>query len=170
MQLFRINLCCVRELCHFRMFFPSGQAPICFWGCGRSVFCDELHVRFVEIQRAMHPVASARPFFVKEAVEHYSEASCFLRNNSTKPIIAQCGSKQKKSSSEGPMRQFVFKEWQLPKCVYQPKSSKRQGALREVSNANSKTEHQHRYMYNEQKTSGTYNKLQKPNNFRKIPV
>ena len=64
----------------------------------------------------------------------HRDATTFRKVGISEPNFCRCLHRQ--SSSEGPRRQFVFKEWQLPKCVYQPKSSKRQGALREVSNAN----------------------------------
>lgn len=85
----------------------------------------------------------------------HRDATTFRKFGISEPNFCRCLHRQ--SSSEGPRRQFVFKEWQLPKCVYQPKSSKRQGALKEVSNANGKTEHQHRYIMNRKHQELTIN-------------
>ena len=86
----------------------------------------------------------------------HRDATTFRKVGISEPNFCRCLHRQ--SSSEGPRRQFVFKEWQLPKCVYQPNSSKRQGALREVSNANGKTEHhQHRYVMNRKHQELTIN-------------
>jgi hypothetical protein len=63
------------------MVFPLWPSPHLFLGLREISFCDELHVRFVEIQRAMHPVASARGLFLSKR----------LWNTTARPVVSYEG-------------------------------------------------------------------------------